>query len=250
MILSWDHSLARKTSSGCATRRSGTSWSSAAAPPGLGSAVDAAARGYRTLLLEAHDFAHGTSSRSTKLIHGGVRYLAQGNVPLVREALQERGILLRNAPQLVHRARLRGAGVPLARAALLRDRAQALRLARRPTQARLVALDLPVRGSERGFPTIRGQGLHGGIVYTDGQFDDARLAITLARTLADLGGTALNYTTVTDFTRRDGRIAGLIARDAETGEEFDDPGPRRDQCDRGVSSMPCGGSTTPAPRRS
>ena len=71
---------------------------------GLGTAVDAASRGYRTLLLEAHDFAHGTSSRSTKLIHGGVRYLAQGNLPLVREALHERGLLLRNAPHLVHRA--------------------------------------------------------------------------------------------------------------------------------------------------
>ena len=70
---------------------------------GLGTAVDAAARGYRTLLLEAHDFAQGTSSRSTKLIHGGVRYLAQGNIPLVREALHERGLLLQNAPHLVHR---------------------------------------------------------------------------------------------------------------------------------------------------
>lgn len=92
---------------------------------GLGSAVDAAARGYRTLLLESQDFAHGTSSRSTKLIHGGVRYLAQGNVGRVREALAERGHLLRNAPQLVH-PRLRGARVPLARASVLWSRTQAL----------------------------------------------------------------------------------------------------------------------------
>src|SRR5271157_5842427 len=69
---------------------------------GLGAAVDAAARGYRTLLLEARDFAQGTSSRSTKLIHGGVRYLAQGKIALVREALEERGVLLHNAPHLVH----------------------------------------------------------------------------------------------------------------------------------------------------
>src|SRR4029077_14104448 len=70
------------------------------------------------------------------------------------------------------------------------------------------------------IPTIRGHGLHGGIVYTDGQFDDARLAITLARTFADLGGTALNYVAVTDFTKRNGRIVGLVAHDAETGKEI------------------------------
>ena len=70
---------------------------------GLGCAVESASRGYRTLLLEAHDFAKGTSSRSTKLVHGGVRYLRQGNVKLVVEALRERGRMLRNAPHLAHR---------------------------------------------------------------------------------------------------------------------------------------------------
>ena len=122
-ILRWDHSLAKKTSSGCAIESAWDVVVIGGGATGLGSAVDAAARGYRTLLLEAHDFAHGTSSRSTKLIHGGVRYLAQGNVALVREALQERGILLRNAPHLVHR---RDFVVPAYRwldASLLRDRA-------------------------------------------------------------------------------------------------------------------------------
>jgi glycerol-3-phosphate dehydrogenase len=186
---------------------------------GLGSAVDAAARGYRTLLLESHDFAHGTSSRSTKLIHGGVRYLAQGNVPLVREALRERGILLRNAPQLVHPRdfvvptyqwhELPYYGTGLKLYDLLAGRLR-LGWSRWISRAEV----------QRRVPTIRCRGLHGGILYTDGQFDDSRLAITLARTLADLGGTVLNYTAVTNFTRRDGRIAGVIARDQETGEEL------------------------------
>jgi glycerol-3-phosphate dehydrogenase len=186
---------------------------------GLGAAVDAAARGHRTLLLEALDFAHGTSSRSTKLIHGGVRYLAQGNIALVREALHERGVLLRNAPHLVHRRDfvvpayrwldLPYYGIGLKAYDWL---AGSLRLGR----SRWIGADeLAARA-----PTIRRRGLHGGIVYTDGQFDDARLAITLVRTLADLGGTALNYTAVIGFTKRAGRIAGLVARDVETGEEF------------------------------
>ena len=167
---------------------------------GLGSAVDAAARGYRTLLLESQDFAHGTSSRSTKLIHGGVRYLAQGNVSLVREALQERGILLRNAPHLVHPRdfvvpayhwhELPYYGTGLKLYDLLAGR---LRLGWSHWISRTEV--------QNRIPTIRGQGLHGGIVYTDGQFDDARLAITLARTLADLGGTILNYAPVTGFTQ-------------------------------------------------
>ena len=122
---------------------------------GLGTAVDAASRGYRTLLLEAHDFAEGTSSRSTKLIHGGVRYLAQGNVPLVREALHERGLLLRNAPHLVHRARFRGPGLSLwqlpyyATGLWLYDR-----LAGRSGPGPL-ALDLAGRRRSRCAPTLR-----------------------------------------------------------------------------------------------
>jgi len=186
---------------------------------GLGSAVDAAARGYRTLLLEALDFAHGTSSRSTKLIHGGVRYLAQGNVPLVREALRERGLLLRNAPHLVHR---RDFVVPAYRWLDLPYYGIGLKAYDWLAGSLSLGKSRWVRPAavvER-IPTIRSHGLHGGIVYTDGQFDDARLAITLARTFADLGGTALNYVAVTDFTKRNGRIVGLVAHDAETGEEI------------------------------
>jgi glycerol-3-phosphate dehydrogenase len=186
---------------------------------GLGSAVDAAARGYRTLLLEARDFAHGTSSRSTKLIHGGVRYLAQGDVGLVREALHERGLLLQNAPHLVHQ---REFVVPTYR---YRDLAfygiglkiyDALAGSRRLGRSRWIG----PRAVAQRIPTIRANGLRGGIVYTDGQFDDARLAITLARTLADCGGTALNYVSVRDFIKRGGRVVGVVATDLETGREF------------------------------
>lgn len=186
---------------------------------GLGTAVDAASRGYRTLLLEAHDFAQGTSSRSTKLIHGGVRYLAQGNIPLVREALHERGLLLQNAPHLVH---CRDFVVPAyhywqlpyyGMGLWLYDRlAGKLSLGRSRWISRAETLTR--------VPTMRSKGLRGGILYTDGQFDDARLAIVLARTLADLGGSALNYLPVTALTRQGGRLAGAAARDLETGEEF------------------------------
>lgn len=187
---------------------------------GLGTAVDAAARGYRTLLLEARDFAHGTSSRSTKLIHGGVRYLAQGNITLVREALEERAVLLRNAPHLVHQRQFvvpayrwldlpfYGSGLKLYDLLAGRHR---LRRSRFASRSQVVAQ----------LPTIRTRGLHGGIVYTDCQFDDARMAVTLARTFIDLGGTALNYAPVTGLIKKNGRIAGVQAEDSETGEAFE-----------------------------
>jgi glycerol-3-phosphate dehydrogenase len=186
---------------------------------GLGAAVDAAARGHRTLLLEAHDFAQGTSSRSTKLIHGGLRYLAQGNVSLVREALHERGLLLRNAPHLVHPCEFivpayRWLELPYYRAGLKVYDWLAGRL-NLGASHRIGAAEVIAR-----IPTLSRRGLRGGIAYTDGQFDDARLAIALARTLSDLGAAALNYAPVTGFTRRAGRIAGVVARDSETGEEF------------------------------
>jgi glycerol-3-phosphate dehydrogenase len=186
---------------------------------GLGAAVDAAARGYRTALLEARDFAQGTSSRSTKLIHGGVRYLAQGDIPLVREALHERGLLFRNAPHLVHR---RDFVVPAYRWWDLPFYGVGLKV------YDLLAGRSNLRGSRwigrtevvERIPTIVGRGLRGGIVYADGQFDDARLAIALARTLAGLGGAALNHAPVVGFSRRDGRIAAVTFRDEETGEEL------------------------------
>lgn len=186
---------------------------------GLGAAVDAAARGYRTLLLEAGDFAHGTSSKSTKLIHGGVRYLAQGNVALVREALHERGLLLKNAPHLVHPRRflvptysylgLAYYGVGLACYDFLAGSSTFKRSRR---LGRSSALE--------HAPGLKSQGLRGGVVYEDGQFDDARLAIALARTLVALGGTALNYTPVENLIKRQGRVAGVHARDLETGSDL------------------------------
>jgi glycerol-3-phosphate dehydrogenase len=186
---------------------------------GLGTAVDAASRGYRTLLLEACDFAHGTSSRSTKLIHGGVRYLARGNIPLVREALHERGVLLRNAPHLVHSMEFL---VPAYRYWQLPYYATGLWLYDRLAgglglgRSRWVSRD---DAAER-VPTIRSTGLKGGIVYADGQFDDSRLAISLALTLADLGGSALNHMAVIGLVKQDGRIRGVRARDEETGREY------------------------------
>ncbi len=186
---------------------------------GLGAAVDAAARGYRTALMEARDFAQGTSSRSTKLIHGGIRYLAQGDIPLVREALHERGLLFRNAPHLVHR---RDFVVPAYRWWDLPFYGIGLKV------YDLLAGRSNLGGSRRigrsavleRIPTIVASGLRGGIVYADGQFDDARLAIALARTFAGLGGAALNHAPVVGFSRRAGRIAAVVVRDDETGEEL------------------------------
>jgi glycerol-3-phosphate dehydrogenase len=187
---------------------------------GLGCAVDAAARGYRTLLLEQHDFAKGTSSRSTKLIHGGIRYLQQGNVGLVIEALRERGLLTQNAPHLVHHlgfivpnytwweAPFYGIGLKIydilaGKLGLGPSR----HLSREETLQRL--------------PTLEPEGLRGGVVYYDGQFDDARLAIALAQTAADLGAVVLNYVGVAGFTKANGLLRTVLAHDNETGAEFE-----------------------------
>src|SRR5579862_5908108 len=151
---------------------------------GVGAAVDAAARGFDVVLIEAHDFGKGTSSRSTKLVHGGVRYLEQGNVALVMSALKERGLLRRNAPHLVHdlafvvpnyswwEAPFYGIGLKLYD--LLAGKygfGSSRILSRDETLERL--------------PTIRTDGLRGGVVYYDGQFDDARLLIDLVATAYD-----------------------------------------------------------------
>ncbi len=187
---------------------------------GLGVAVEAASRGYRTLLLEGSDFAKGTSSRSTKLVHGGVRYLRQGNVTLVLEALKERGRLLRNATHLVHdlpfvvpvydwwEGPFYGVGLRLYDLLAGREGFGASRnLSREETLERL--------------PTIEPEGLKGGVVYFDGQFDDARLAINLAQTAVDLGATAVNYFPVVGLTHHAGLLDGVLARDAESGEEHE-----------------------------
>jgi len=186
---------------------------------GLGTAVDAAARGYRTALLELGDFAKGTSSRSTKLIHGGFRYLKQGNLGLVRESLHERGLLLRNAPHLVHTQSFvvpahsawdkvfYGTGLKIYDALAGRLGIGTSRfLSRKETL--------------RELPTLSPNGLGGGIQYFDGQFDDARLAICLARTLHDLGGVAANYCPVAALLKSNGRVCGVVAHDTESGRDI------------------------------
>lgn len=187
---------------------------------GLGAALEAASRGFRTLLLEARDFAKATSSRSTKLVHGGVRYLQQGNVKLVLEALRERGRMLRNAPHLAHRRafiipayalwELPFYGVGLTVYDLLAGREGIGRSRVLSTGRSLEAL-----------PTVQSSGLKGGILYYDGQFDDARFAIALMRTLFDVGGVALNYARVTALLKRNGTVAGVIANEVETNTSFE-----------------------------
>ena len=187
---------------------------------GLGVAVDAASRGYRTLLLEAKDFAIGTSSRSTKLVHGGVRYLEQLNFSLVREALRERGLLYRNAPHLVHNL---GFVVPRYRWWQGPFYGVGLRLYDALAGAQNLA---PSRGLDReqtveAIPNVEREDLLGGIVYHDAQFDDARMAISLALTAADHGAVVLNHMEVVELLKEgsgDGHTCGVVARDAETGE--------------------------------
>jgi glycerol-3-phosphate dehydrogenase len=183
---------------------------------GLGAAVDASQRGFKTLLLEQSDFAKGTSSRSTKLIHGGVRYLAQGNIGLVLEALRERGRLKRNAPHLVKDQSFVIPSytwwwVPFYTIGLTLYDLLAGRLG--------IGRSLPVSraGTLKALPTIKPEGLRGGIRYYDCQFDDSRLAINLCQTLGENGGVALNYMKVTGLVKDDGKIAGVKAEDQETG---------------------------------
>jgi len=186
---------------------------------GVGVAVDAASRGYSVLLLEQSDFGKGTSSRSTKLIHGGVRYLQQGNISLVMEALRERGILRNNAPHLVHdlafivpnydwwEAPFYGIGLKI-------YDMLAGRYGFGPSK--ILTKDETL---ER-IPTIKRDGLRGGIIYYDGQFDDARLLINLARTASHQGAVLLNYARVITLTRSgDGIIDGAIFEDLEAGTE-------------------------------
>ena len=187
---------------------------------GAGVAVDAATRGFDVLLVEREDFGKGTSSRATKLIHGGVRYLEQGNVSLVIEALKERGLLLQNAPHLVHDLLLvvptyswwespfYGMGLRLYD--LLAGKygfAKSRILSSQETLEKL--------------PTIQQDGLKGGVGYHDGQFDDTRLLTHLIATAADHGATVLNYAAVVELPKNsDGFVTSVVVEDRESGERF------------------------------
>lgn len=187
---------------------------------GLGAAVEAASRGYRTLLVERSDFAKETSSRSTKLVHGGVRYLEQMNLTLVLDALRERGHMLRNAPHLVHDLSF---VVPAFSYLSLPYYGFGLKVYERLSGKLSFGRSEMLSREEtlKKLPGIFSTGLRGGILYHDGQFDDARYAIALVRTLQDLGGTAINYVEATGLIERAGKVIGIKARDVESVADFD-----------------------------
>ena len=186
---------------------------------GLGTALDASLRGYRVGLVERRDFGAGTSSRSTKLIHGGLRYLKQGNVALVRESLRERELLLRNAPSLVEPLGFVIPGYSRATDLYYRVGLKAYDLlAGSRTLEKARGLDAAeVSGC---LPYLRCEGLTGGNLYHDAQFDDARLALTLARAATAEGSAVANYLSAVEFRREGDRIVGIEARDEEGGETF------------------------------
>jgi len=184
---------------------------------GLGCAVDAASRGYKTLLLEQLDFAKGTSSRSTKLVHGGVRYLQQGDISLVFEALKERGLMFKNAPHLVRNQAFIIPtydfwGGPFYTVGLKVYDLMAGKLGLGPSK------HLSREETIEAIPTVEENGLTGGVVYHDGQFDDARMAISLAQTAVDYGATVLNYCKVTKLLKDGELICGVEVVDEESGE--------------------------------
>ncbi len=187
---------------------------------GLGIAIDGANRGYKTILVEQYDFAKGTSSRSTKLVHGGVRYLQQGNIRLVMEALRERGLLRKNAPHLVKNQSFVIPGykwwessyytIGLKIYDWMAGRlglGSSVMLSREETLARV--------------PTLDKDDLRGSVVYHDGQFDDARLAINLAQTAAEQGACLLNYCKATEFLKQGEKNQTLRVHDALDAQPFD-----------------------------
>lgn len=188
---------------------------------GLGTALDAASRGYKTILVEAVDFAKGTSSRSTKLVHGGVRYLEQGNVSLVKEALKERGIMAQNAGHLVKNQSFVIPNynwwsgyfytIGLTIYDLLAGR---LSLGRSKYISKKKTIEL--------LPTVETKGLVSGVIYHDGQFDDSRLAINLAQTAVEKGACLINYTKVINLLKDDtNQVTGVQVKDQESGETYD-----------------------------
>jgi len=187
---------------------------------GLGIAVDAATRGYSVALFEQADFTKGTSSRSTKLVHGGVRYLAQGDISLVLEALRERGLMRRNAPHLVNDERFL---IPCYRwwegtfytvGLILYDlMAGKLGLGR--------SFCIGPKRASRTIPGLRRKGMKAGVIYHDGQFDDSRLAINLVRTAVDAGAIVLNYMKVTALLKDKKKISGVKVTDVIGEKSFD-----------------------------
>lgn len=187
---------------------------------GLGIAVDAAQRGYKTILLEKYDFAKGTSSRSTKLVHGGVRYLQQGNIKLVMEALKERGLLLKNAPHLVHNQQFivpnyKWWEKPFYGVGLKIYDWMAGKLGLGPSQF------LSKEEVINRVPGLDEAGLNGGILYHDGQFDDARLAVSLAQTATKQGAVLLNYCSVEALIKLNNKVCGVWTKDTITGNEYE-----------------------------
>lgn len=186
---------------------------------GLGSAVDAASRGYKTLLLERFDFAKGTSSRATKLVHGGVRYLAQGNLKLVMEALRERGYLLKNAPHLTRKQPF------VLPAYSWKDKwFYTIGLKIYDLLSGKLSIGktrlLSSKTTKKYLPAVEQKKLSGGILYYDGQFDDARLAVNLAQTAAENGATILNYMEVVDLIKENGKVKAVVAEDISTNKEY------------------------------
>ncbi|MDQ0066350.1 glycerol-3-phosphate dehydrogenase/oxidase [Chryseobacterium lathyri] len=188
---------------------------------GLGSALDATSRGFKTLLLESHDFAKATSSRSTKLVHGGVRYLAQGDVGLVKEALKERGLLAQNAAHVVKNQSFIipnytwWGGIYYKIGLSIYDfLAGKLSLGKTKYISKARTIEK--------LPTIEQHNLASGVVYQDGQFDDARLAINLTQTLIEKGGSAVNYMKVTGLLKNDsGKVNGVKAEDQFSNQQYE-----------------------------
>jgi glycerol-3-phosphate dehydrogenase len=187
---------------------------------GLGTALESATRGYKTLLLEQADFAKGTSSRSTKLVHGGVRYLAQGDISLVLEALKERGLLLQNAPHLVRNQAFiiptyEWWDGPFYTIGLKVYDMMSGKLGLGPSER------VSTSTVTQAIPNLKKEGLNGGVIYYDGQFDDARLAVSLAQTLEDNRGTAINYCRVTGLLKdKMGFVSGVSALDTEAEKTY------------------------------
>jgi glycerol-3-phosphate dehydrogenase len=187
---------------------------------GLGIALDGASRGYKTLLLEQSDFAKGTSSRSTKLVHGGVRYLAQGDLLLVMEALHERGLMLKNAPHLTSNQEF---VIPVYTLWDTIMYTVGLKfydlLAGRLSMGKSYFINREKTISR--LPLLQTKGLKGGVVYHDGQFDDSRMALALAKSCVDKGGLVLNYFKVYGLLKNEnGKINGLKAKELASGDEF------------------------------